>query len=274
MVLASPCLDRSEGVVLGIDAAWTPSQPSGVALVERGKAGWRLAFAASSYAGFCADRVATGALLADAGALLSRSESLAGRRPDVVAIDMPLARTPITMRRAADNAVSAAYGARHCSTHTPSAMRPGPISDRLTEDFCRLGFPLATDTLTTPALVEVYPHPALVELTGAARRLPYKVGKIRNYWPEASSSERRSKLIGCWRGIVAALQAEIENVANTLTPPPPDAPARTLKAFEDQLDAVVCAWVGICVLEGRARPFGNADAAIWIPDTATAPAVV
>jgi len=37
------------------------------------------------------------------------------------------------------------------------------------------------------------------------------------------------------------------------------------KAYEDKLDAVVCAAVGICVLEGRAAPFGDEDSAIWVP---------
>ena len=44
-----------------------------------------------------------------------------------------------------------------------------------------------------------------------------------------------------------------------------DAPTRALKAFEDQLDAVVCAWVGVCALEGRARAYGDAESAIWVP---------
>jgi predicted RNase H-like nuclease len=30
-----------------------------------------------------------------------------------------------------------------------------------------------------------------------------------------------------------------------------------LKAYEDALDAIVCAWVAICALEGRAAPFGD-----------------
>lgn len=38
-----------------------------------------------------------------------------------------------------------------------------------------------------------------------------------------------------------------------------------LKAFEDKLDAIVCAWVGICVIEHRATPFGDHDSAIWVP---------
>jgi predicted RNase H-like nuclease len=37
------------------------------------------------------------------------------------------------------------------------------------------------------------------------------------------------------------------------------------KAFEDTLDAVICAWVAVRALEGLAVPFGDDTAAIWIP---------
>jgi len=30
-----------------------------------------------------------------------------------------------------------------------------------------------------------------------------------------------------------------------------------MKAFEDKMDAVVCAWVGICALESKAVPYGD-----------------
>ena len=38
-----------------------------------------------------------------------------------------------------------------------------------------------------------------------------------------------------------------------------------LKAYEDALDAIVCAWIAICALEARAVPFGDETSAIWIP---------
>jgi predicted RNase H-like nuclease len=40
---------------------------------------------------------------------------------------------------------------------------------------------------------------------------------------------------------------------------------REVKAHEDALDAVICAWVGVCALEDRATPFGDENSAIWIP---------
>jgi predicted RNase H-like nuclease len=112
---------------------------------------------------------------------------------DLVAVDMPLSREPITSRRASDRAVNAAYSERWCSTHTPSAVRPGKISDRLREDFELVGYPLRTTSGAAPGLLEVYPHPALVELAMSEKRLTYKRGKARDYWPDLVSSARRSR---------------------------------------------------------------------------------
>jgi predicted RNase H-like nuclease len=39
------------------------------------------------------------------------------------------------------------------------------------------GYSLRTDTIARLGVIEVYPHPALVELAGAAERLPYKALK-------------------------------------------------------------------------------------------------
>jgi predicted RNase H-like nuclease len=46
---------------------------------------------------------------------------------------------------------------------------------------------------------------------------------------------------------------------------------RALKAYEDQLDAVVCAYVAIAALEGRAESYGDDVSAIWVPKVASAP---
>lgn len=174
--------------VLGIDAAWTVTQPSGVALVVEKRDGWHLVKAASSYDEFVDCRARTGkdqlrprGSVADAGALLSAAETLALQPVDLVAIDMPLSLQAITSRRLSDNLVSSAYGARHCGTHSPSAERPGKISDVLRQSFDALGYPLATGKIIPPCLIEVDPHPALIELMAAARRLPYKQSRMAAY---------------------------------------------------------------------------------------------
>ena len=257
--------------VLGIDAAWTASQPSGVAVAVESADGWRLMRVASSYQRFYAQAAVTemprpSGLLPDAATLLAAASKLCGRPIDLVAIDMPLAHSPIVGRRVSDNAVSRAYGGRKCSTHSPSPARPGRVSDHLKIAFEQAGYPLLTSAVASPGTIEVYPHPALVELAGASMRLPYKASRVRSYWPWARPSARRLRLYKIWSEIIKLLDEKIGGVAAAL--PVLDLSAGTveLKAYEDSLDAIVCAWVAICALEGKARAFGDENSAIWIPN--------
>jgi predicted RNase H-like nuclease len=252
--------------VLGIDAAWTATQSSGVAVVVESADGWLLMGVASSYqrfyaraAGSLTEMPRPSGLLPDAVTLLAAAAKLCGRPIDLVAIDMPLAHSPIVGRRVSDNAVSRAYGGRKCSTHSPSPARPGRVSDHLKIDFEQAGYPLLTSAAALPGTIEVYPHPALVELAGASMRL------VRSYWPWARPSGRRLRLYKIWSEIIKLLDEKIGGVASAL--PAPDLSAGTveLKAYEDSLDAIVCAWVAICALEGKARAFGDENSAIWIP---------
>jgi len=257
-------------VILGIDAAWTEREPSGVALAVDDGSGWKLIRAAPSYDAFLAYPGMSSSIrhrgsIADAAAPLAAAEKLAGNPVDLVAVDMPLSMEPITGRRVSDNLVSSAYGARHAGTHTPSVTRPGRISDDLRITFEQAGYPLATTELRGRALLEVYPHPALIELAAAERRLPYKASKISKYWPDDLPLTRRQRLLETWAVIVTMLDGRIAGVAHVLPLPPPDARGHELKAFEDMMDAVVCAWVGACVLDGTGVAFGDMNSAIWIP---------
>lgn len=255
--------ELSPRAVLGIDAAWSATQPSGVALAAERDGVWRLLAAAPSYAHFLGtagpgDRPA--ASLPDPPALLATAYRLGGAPPALVAIDMPIARLPITGRREADNAVSRVWGGRKCGTHSPSGARPGPLSDTLTAAFAAAGYPLLTTACRPPGLIEVYPHPALVVFTGAAERLPYKRGKSASYWRDSPLAERRCRLAAVWDRIVGALDGRIAGTAVHFAASP-----FTGKAAEDMLDAVVCCAIAIAALDGRAEPLGDADAAIWIP---------
>jgi predicted RNase H-like nuclease len=253
-------------VILGIDAAWTGTRPSGVAVVAGEPGDWCLVAVAASYgdfyrqAGLAVDESGFEArLLLDSAAVLARA------RVDLVAADIPLARSPIVGRREADNAVSRLYGARHAGTHTPSAARPGRLADDMRSAFDGEGYPLQTAAPAGSGLIEVYPHPALIELMSAVRRLPYKAGKSAKYWPGRPAAGRRSLLLAQWRDIVVQLDRRMQGVAARLSLPAPDASGVALKAYEDALDAVVCGWIGTCVIEGRATALGDSDSAIWIP---------
>lgn len=75
----------------------------------------------------------------------------------------------------------------------------------------------------------------------------------------------RHRLIGVWEEILDSLEGQLFGVRSLLPLPSESSNNSQLKAFEDCLDAVVCAWVGVQALKGRARPLGDADSAIWIP---------
>jgi len=257
-------------VVLGIDAAWTDKNPSGVAVATEEAEGWRLKGAFPSVEHFLAEAHKKPAPEKPSGGvgqacdLLEATRAMAGRLPDLVAIDMPMALEPITTRRASDEALSRAYGAKWCAAHSPNAQRPGPISDHLREGFGEAGFPLCITEIATPGVIEVYPHPALVELCDEPKRLPYKVGKLRSYWPDSKPEHRRLLLSGEWSSIGTVLEPYLQGAGdfcNTfeLTP-------KQLKAQEDMIDAIICCICAIRALDGGAKPLaGDELSAIWVP---------
>lgn len=256
--------------VLGIDAAWTDTQPSGVAVATGEGGRWQLHCAHASYGAFLAQAdpqlaAAHPGHAPDAEALLQAGAIIAGRPIDLIAIDMPLARSKITGRREADNAVSRAYGRQKCGTHSPSSARPGSISDTLRAELERAGYRLCLTEIRTPGLIEVYPHPALVNLTGSAERLPYKLSRTRSYWKDADAGGRWQLLLCEWRRIIEALDREIDGVRAHMPPVSAEARGRDKKAYEDRIDAIVCAWTAIQALSGCAQSYGDEDATIWIP---------
>jgi predicted RNase H-like nuclease len=232
--------------------------------------GWRLAALEASYGHFIeranGDEPGRRPIGQDppVPALLEAASKICRRRMVLIAVDMPLARHPIAGRRRCDNEISRAYGAKGAAVHSPSAMRPGKLSDGLREAFEALDHGLC---VKPPArgLIEVYPHAGLIEFLHAPRRLEYKAAKISRYWPKLSCDDRRVKLRSVWTCIVEELERRIGGVAEALPPPEAKAPRWGLKAFEDKLDAVVCCAVAIACLEGKAMACGDQDAAIWVP---------
>ena len=270
--------DPSNGsCVLGIDAAWTAHQPSGIALVQRTKAGSKCLAVAPSYDSFLA--LASGQALdpdqkprgsrPNPAALLQAAKQLAGEDVSCVSVDMPLATTPITCRRAADTAIASRFGARGCAVHSPSAERPGAIADQLRADFAALGVPLHTSDSDqpSPALIECYPHVALLALLNRDYRVPYKVSRSGQYWKaeQLTRRERIERLLDQFRAIKAGLDAHINGIPECIPESSEVTALASLKPVEDMLDGLICAWVGIEYLEGRTIGLGDQTAVIWVP---------
>jgi len=118
--------------------------------------------------------------------------------------------------------------------------------------------------ISLPTLIEVYPHPALVELTAEPKRLPYKIGRARGYCPELTPSFRKSMIAAEWESIVEVLEHYVSGV-KAYWRGRQGAKTKDYKAHEDVLDAIVCCVCAIRALEGEADIYGDDDAAIWVP---------
>jgi predicted RNase H-like nuclease len=266
-------------IILGLDAAWTRGEPSGVALVARREGEWRCLCSAPSYEAFSG--CSTGEQVdwqqgtfsgtePNVESLLEAAKQLGGARPDVVAIDMPMSCEAFVGRRIADAAISAAFGAQGCSTHSPNRERPGSLGEALTKALAACGYPLATAadlSGAAPRTVEVYPHPALLVLLAREYRVPYKVSKSKKYWPRATVEERIGKLLEEFVAIESALNRAFGETHIPLPSPREVQTLSQLKRFEDALDALTSAWVGVQYVDGCANAYGDATAAIWVPST-------
>lgn len=267
-------------IILALDAAWTATEPTGVALVASEGSGWRSVAVAPSYDSFLnlADGIPVPWTQApfsggvpDIPKLLHAAKRLANLPVDLVTIDMPIATSSIKARRVADNVISRKFGHRGCSTHTPSSTRPGPLGASLSTAFCSEGFQIATEKTSGSLayhLLEVYPHPALLALLGRAYRVPYKVGKTRRYWPTLTLEERIDALLLEFSAIHAALVKVFGSIGLPLPLAASVLTLSALKRYEDALDALVCAWVGVCYMQGTAIAHGDDTAAIWCPSDA------
>ena len=160
--------------------------------------------------------------------------------PAAVAIDAPLLVPNETGRRPCENELSREYGSRKAGPHSSNRSRLiglhyGIRGEELAARLAVLGFgdPWAGSERT---LLEVYPHPAIIEAFGLEERLIYKAKR------GVTVDDRR-------RGLrtLSALLAQLNDAD-----PPLKGPAVVvdetrrgagLKQVEDQLDARLCAWV-------------------------------
>jgi predicted RNase H-like nuclease len=178
---------------------------------------------------------------------------------------MPLADAPIVARRAADNAIASAYATRGLGAHSPSPERPGPIAHAMCTGFTALGYAIGSTTTrpgTPRVMLEVFPHATAIALAGADYRVPYKLGRIRQYGPDRSAVARRRAVLAQWTAIRRALDARIDGIELAI---PRGATLAELKRYEDALDALLCAWTGIAYLGGEIRAYGDASTAVWAP---------
>ena len=234
-------------VLMGWDAAWTPN----------GTGAWTVAVNGA---------VVLHEVTPCGDALLSRLADLMDEfRPGVVAADLPLALGGVKGWRNADLETTRAFSRFGCPVHSPTAARPGEWGERMVEVLAERDYHLAlSNPCGDQVFAEVYPHTVLLDIYRRTRRLPYKAGRSKQYWPEMAREARVEKLLHTYRGIWGRL-----GEAWALPPFPDTAESprmKDLKRLEDLTDALVCLHAARAVREGVYRPYGDQTAAIWNPD--------
>lgn len=119
--------------ILGIDAAWTFHNPSGVALLKIIPGNKpALVHLARSYSEFLQGEIhwdvpaaVTPPQLPD---LLAYCQTHYGLIR-TVALDIPIGPEPVRSYREADRTVTRKYGGRGASVHSPTPERPGAVAD-------------------------------------------------------------------------------------------------------------------------------------------------
>lgn len=212
---------------VGIDLAWAGRQPTGLAaLDEQGR-------------------------LLDMTAVRGDDEIdswLGGQAdgPCLVAVDAPVIVRNPGGQRPCERLVSRYFGAYAAGAHPTNTTRPYFADGTRAEHLARRHrLDVDPSSRRHRRAIEVYPHPAIVMLFGLSRTLPYKNKTGRDLETLRAAQLRLLSLLERLRTASPALvldhpawRAAAASVGEAGT-------KATLRRTEDQVDAVVCAYVAL-----------------------------
>jgi predicted RNase H-like nuclease len=244
--------------IIGLDLAWSPRNPSGGAVICGDATGGRL--------------VEPPATLLSNEAIVAFVERTAPEGPAVVAIDAPLLVPNANGRRPAEAALAQVFGAYHAGAHPANRRllaREGVVrGEALVKELAQRGWSYSDHIAANEqrrVVVEVFPHPAMVAIFGLQRTLKYKAKPRRS----------RELQLAAWQAYQNHLQAlangdpPLQGLASLLAVDVATLRPRALKAYEDQVDAVMCAYIGLYANRWgtrRCAVFGSlAEGSIFTP---------
>ncbi|MDJ1169763.1 DUF429 domain-containing protein [Roseofilum sp. BLCC_M154] len=158
--------------------------------------------------------------------------------PGLIAVDAPTLIPNLTGMRLCDRLTHRYFGKYDAGCYPANQQRP--FAERTTgfgQSLHQRGFSHAPDMIAQKLgryQIEVYPHPAIVNLFGLERILKYKKGKV---------GDRRLELSKLRTFIGDRLPQRQPPLAPLDLPPIPEK-GKALKAVEDQLDSLICAYIG------------------------------
>ncbi len=233
---------------IGLDLAWSSKNLTGAAAVDGDRGGARL--------------VASRLLATDAD-ILAFVDEHAPVGPAIVAVDAPLSVPNEAGKRPAEAQLPPVFGRYQANAHPANRQNltrynGGEIRGEVLRAALEVrGFVDDPHHLGAPdvrAVVEVYPHPAMVALFGLDRTLKYK-----------NKGQGREVLLGAWRAyhvhLAALTRAEpgLTGLEDLLAEDPAGLRGGALKGHEDRADAVMCAYIAQYAhrFPGRCEVFGS-----------------
>jgi predicted RNase H-like nuclease len=213
---------------IGIDLAWKSDRnPTGAVCLQGDRSGVEL--------------LAVALPLWTAAAVLQFVQTYGGEK-SVVTVDAPLIVTNRTGQRPCETLVGQRYGARDASCHTSNlTLYPAPSSVALGESIAEMGYehPIASMPSPSRVIAEVYPHAGMVALFDLPRVLKYKKGSVTE--KRAGLEVLRMYLAGLDNAAprlrrTTALASLLDQNLGQLV-------GRSLKSYEDSLDALFCGYL-------------------------------
>ena len=236
---------------VGIDLAWSYRNPSAVVILERERA------------------IAWSDKVGNDEEIIAFLREVIREKPALVAVDAPLVVPNEKGIRSCDRELAEAFRRYEAAPHPANRLRFGGKvrGEELTRKLEQEGFvhsPFIEPLRETRQVVEIYPHPATITLFGLEKTLKYKAR------PGRSIDFRKAELmrfITLLKGLEEAFPAlHAPAILNKDVLP---LNGRKLKAFEDLIDALFCAYIALyCWTWGpqKYRVFGNkAEGYIIVP---------
>lgn len=217
---------------IGLDLAWSRRNPSGIVALACDAGGAHLIHSAR---------------LHDDASLCAWIRAQIGDGPALIAIDAPLRVPNQRGQRPAEAALNRVFGRYGAGAHPANRQlleRYGGLrGEYLIAALATDGFvhtPLVRAGHHTRQIIEVYPHAALVTLFDLPHILRYKARPHRPLALRQAELARLQQLLARLERATPALHARA-----LLDQPPAALRGAAFKAYEDILDALVCAYVAV-----------------------------
>ncbi len=242
---------------IGIDLAWSPRNWSGVAVIQ-----------GSSVEAVLMETK----ILKEDTEILALVDRYTQTETVLVAVDAPLHVPNLTGRRSAEAEIGQIFRPYHAGAHPANRQRlvfDGVVrGEALVEQLIQRGFVHTTPIEPNQPIrqvIEVFPHSGMVGIFDLERILKYKAKPSRSWEERLQAWKRYQTLMASLQEADPSLQGQDQLVQQPIH----HLKGRQLKDYEDQMDAVICAYI---VLYGfrwgsqRCRTFGNlTDGYIFTP---------